>query len=114
MAAYYAIKIIRLSDRFDFVALKGGRSPHYLVMGILFLLLDRVFDLVGNWLLVAGLTYQTVGMFNDAPGALSGLFIAMGLREMYEVYVRNSKIQKTLPAHDEVWETEKMAQTIEQ
>jgi hypothetical protein len=110
IATYYAVKIVRLSDRFDYVALRGGRAPHYIVAGMLFLLLDRVFDLVTNWLLAAGFSYQVIVTFNDAPGALAGFFIALGLREMYVVYIRNSKTKKPIPAHDRVWETEGIEQ----
>ncbi|MDG7021634.1 MAG: hypothetical protein JRN23_06860 [Nitrososphaerota archaeon] len=105
IAAYYAIKIVRLSDQFEFVALKGGRAPYYIVVGVLFLGLDRVFDLVTNWVVAMGANYQVVTMLNDPPAALSGAFIALGLREMYIVYIRSSK--KDAPvAHTEVWETE--------
>jgi len=107
VAIYYAVKIVRLSDRFDYVALKGGRAPYYIVLGMIFLELDRVFDLVSNWLLALGVNYQVVVTLNDPPGALAGLFIALGLREMYVVYIKNSKIKKSVPSHEEIWETEK-------
>ena len=106
IAAYYAIKIVRLSDQFEFVALKGGRAPYYIVVGVLFLGLDRVFDLVTNWMVAMGANYQVVTTLNDPPAALSGAFIALGLREMYVVYIRNSKKNAAI-AHTEVWETER-------
>jgi hypothetical protein len=28
--------------------------------------------------------------------------------EMYVVYIRNSKAQKPVPPHDEIWETERI------
>lgn len=108
VAIYYAIKIVRLSDRFEFVALKGGRAPYYIVLGMIFLEADRVFDLITNWLLAMGFSYQIVVTFNDPPGALAGFFIALGLREMYVVYIRQSKAKKPIPAHSEIWETEKL------
>lgn len=110
-ATYYAIKIVRLSDKFDYVALRGGRAPYYIVAGMVFLAIDRIFDLLTNWLLALGLSYPVVVTFNDPPGALSGFFIALGLREMYVVYIRNSKLKQSIPDHDEIWETEKMEQT---
>lgn len=105
-ATYYAVKIVRLTRQFDYAALRGGRAPYYIVLGMVFLLLDRVFDLLTNWLLAAGFNYQIIVTFNDPPGALAGFFIALGLREMYVVYIRNSKVKKAVPAHDEIWETE--------
>lgn len=110
VAVYYAVKIVRLSDEFEFVALRGGRAPYYIVAGMLFLLLDRVFDLATNWMLAMGANYQLVTMFNDPPAALSGVFIALGLREMYVVYIRSSK--KRQLAHGEVWETERVEATL--
>jgi hypothetical protein len=108
IAIYYAVKIVRLSDKFDYVALKGGRAPYYIVLGMIFLEMDRVFDLLTNWLLALGFSYPIVVTFNDPPATLAGLFIALGLREMYVVYIRNSKVKKQAPAHDEIWETEKV------
>jgi len=108
VAIYYAVKIVRLSDKFDYVALRGGRAPYYIVLGMIFLGLDRVFDLMTNWLFALGVSYQVWVTFNDPPGALAGFFIALGLREMYVVYIRNSKVKKPVPAHDEIWETEKI------
>lgn len=108
VAIYYAVKIVRLSDKFDFVALKGGRAPYYIVVGMIFLGLDRVFGLLTNLLLAMGASYQFVVTLDDPPGALAGFFIALGLREMYVVYIRNSKVKKAIPAHNEIWETEKL------
>jgi hypothetical protein len=107
VAIYYAVKIVRLSDKFDYVALKGGRAPYYIVLGMIFLELDRVFDLLTiplSWLF----GYQWTVTFNDPPAALAGLFIALGLREMYVVYIRNSRMKKPIPSHEEIWETEKI------
>lgn len=106
VAIYYAVKIVRLSDKFDFVALKGGRAPYYIVLGMVFLEADRVFDLTTNWLLALGFNYQIVVTFNDPPGALAGFFIALGLREMYVVYINKAKEKKPIPLHNEIWETE--------
>lgn len=108
VAIYYAVKIVRLSDKFDFVALKGGRAPYYIVTGMIFLEMDRVFDLLNNFLLILGFSYQDVTTFNDPPASLAGFFIALGLREMYVVYIKNSKVKKPVPAHNEIWETEKI------
>jgi hypothetical protein len=108
VAIYYAVKIVRLSDKFDFVALKGGRAPYYIVTGMIFLEMDRVFDLLNNFLLILGFSYQDVVTFNDPPAALAGFFIALGLREMYVVYIKNSKMKRSVPAHNEIWETEKI------
>ncbi len=107
VAIYYAVKIVRLSDKFDYVALKGGRAPYYIVAGLAFLELDRVFDLLTNYM-ARFFGYQLTVTFNDPPAALSGFFIALGLREMYVVYIKNSKLKEAVPAHDEIWETEKL------
>jgi hypothetical protein len=110
IAIYYAIKIVRLSDRFEYVALKGGRAPYYIVVGMFFLMLDRVLDFLTNPLLRQVFGLQFVSTLNDPPASLAGLFIALGLREMYMVYIRNSKMRSPTPAHEEIWETEE-AQT---
>lgn len=52
-------------------------------------------------------SYQLALTFNDPPSALAGLFIALGLREMYVVYIKNSKAKEPIPNHDEIWEMEK-------
>jgi len=106
-AIYYAVKIVRLSDKFEYVALKGGRAPYYIVVGLVFLEVDRIFDLLTNYLSTV-FGYQITVTFNDPPAALAGFFIALGLREMYVVYIRNSKVKKAMPSHQEIWETEKV------
>jgi uncharacterized membrane protein (DUF485 family) len=106
-AIYYAIKIVRLSDKFEYVALKGGRAPYYIILGLIFLEIDRVFGLLTNYL-SKFFGYQVTVTFNDPPAALAGFFIALGLREMYVVYIRNSKLKRAVPSHQEIWETEKI------
>jgi hypothetical protein len=107
VAIYYAVKIVRLSDKFEYVALKGGRAPYYIVAGLIFLETDRIFDLLTNYLSTI-FGYQITTTFNDPPAALAGFFIALGLREMYVVYIRNSKLKTSVPAHNEIWQTEKV------
>jgi hypothetical protein len=87
--------------------LRGGRAPDYIVAGLFFLELDRIIDLLTNWLAALGFSYQVALTFNDPPAALAGLFIALGLRDMYAVYIKNSKAKKLIPTADEIWETEK-------
>jgi len=106
-AIYYAVRIVRLSDRFEYVALRGGKAPYYIVAALFFLELDRIADLLTNWLSAMGFNYQLALTFNDPPSALAGLFIALGLRDMYVVYIRNSKKRERIPNHDEIWKTEK-------
>jgi hypothetical protein len=89
------------------VALKGGRAPYYIVAGLFFLELDRIIDLLTNWLSTLGFSYQLTLTFNDPPAALAGLFIALGLREMYVVYIRTSKAKKPILTAEAIWETEK-------
>ena len=107
LAIYYAVKIVRLSDKFEFVALKGGRAPYYLVLGLVFLEIDRLVDLFTN-LLSRVFGYTITLTLNDPPATLSALFIFLGLREMYVVYIRNSKTRRPVPSHQEIWETEKI------
>ena len=59
-----------------------------------------------NPLMAAGFSLQFVTLLNDPPASLAGLFIALGLREMYVVYIKNSRVKTPIPAHDEIWETE--------
>ena len=75
--------------------------------GLFFLELDRIADLLTNWLSALGFNYQLALTFNDPPSALAGLFIALGLREMYRVYIKNSKEKRRIPNHDEIWKTER-------
>lgn len=89
-AIYYAVKIVRLSDRFDYVGLRGGRAPYYIVIGLVLLEINRMIDLLTtplSWIF----GYQITITFNDPPAALAGFFMALGLREMYVVYIRNSQ-----------------------
>ena len=106
-AIYYAIKIVRLSDKFEFVALRGGRAPYYIVVGLAFLELDRLLDLFTG-VMSRIFSYPLTVTFNDPPAALSAFFIFLGLREMYVVYIRNEKAKSRnpIPSHDEIWETE--------
>jgi hypothetical protein len=105
LAIYYAVRIVRLSDKFEFVALKGGRAPYFIIAGLLFLGLERVFDLLtGVFANTYG--YPLTVTFNDPPAALSAFFILLGLREMYVVYIRNSKKNRAEPSHGEVWQVE--------
>ncbi len=106
-AIYYAVKIVRLSGKFEFVALRGGRAPYYLVLGLVFLEVDRIFDLFTS-LLSTVFGYPIAVTLNDPPSALSAFFIFLGLREMYVVYIRNSKTKKSVPSHKDVWETERI------
>ena len=97
---------MRLSDKFEYVALKGGRAPYYIVAGLVFLELNRLLDLfttVLSWFF----GYQVSVTFNDPPAALAGFFIALGLREMYVVYIRNSKAPKKPPAQTQLGDVEK-------
>lgn len=106
IAIYYAYKIVRLSRGREFVALKGGRAPYYIILGLIFLELDRVFDLLTNYL-SSIFGYQVVVTFNDPPAALAAVFIMLGLREMYVVYEKESELEKSVPSSQEIWETEK-------
>jgi hypothetical protein len=74
---------------------------------LIFLEIDRVFDLLTGFL-SNFFGYQVTITFNDPPAALAGFFIALGLREMYVVYIRNSRVKKPVPSHQEIWETEKI------
>lgn len=74
---------------------------------MIFLEIDRVFDLLTGFL-SNFFGYQVTITFNDPPAALAGFFIALGLREMYVVYIRNSRVKKPVPSHQEIWETEKI------
>lgn len=106
IAMYYAYRIVRLSRGREFVALKGGRAPYYIIVGLFFLELDRVFDLLTNYL-SAIFGYQVVVTFNDPPAALAAVFIMLGLREMYVMYERDSELEKNVPSSQEIWERER-------
>jgi hypothetical protein len=66
--------------------------------------LDRILDLLSNFF-SREFGYQLALTFNDPPAALAGVFILLGLREMYVVYRRESMLAKrTSP--QEIWQTE--------
>jgi len=111
IAIYYAYKIVRLSREREFVALRGGRAPYYIILGLIFLELDRVFDLLTNYL--SGIFgYQITVTFNDPPAALAAVFIMLGLREMYTVYLKDSKLAMSVPSPQEIWESENTAEPV--
>jgi hypothetical protein len=110
VSIYYAYKIVSLSREFEFVALKGGRAPYYIIIGLVFLEIDRLLDTFTNTLAVL-FTYQITTTFNDPPAALAGFFIALGLREMYVAY-RKDAVPKRRIKPDEIWETEDKARPM--
>jgi len=69
--------------------------------------MERIVDLLTNWFVALGFNLQVAATFNDPPAALAGFFIALGLREMYVVYIRNSRAKERIPSHEEIWDTEK-------
>jgi hypothetical protein len=111
VSIYYAYKIVSLSKEFEFVALKGGRAPYYIIIGLIFLEIDRLFDLFTNTL-SAIFTYQITVTFNDPPAALAGFFIALGLREMYVEYRKQSVPKRRVQPH-EIWETEEVGRPLQ-
>jgi hypothetical protein len=104
-ALYYAFKIVRLSNQFEYVALRGGKAPYFIIAGLIFLEIDRIFDLFTVYL-SRFFGFQFAVTFNDPPAALAAFFITLGLREMYVVYIKNSKAKRRLPAHQEIWPIE--------
>jgi len=105
LATYYAIKIVRLSDRFEFVALKGGKAPYYIVAGLVCLELDRFLDLFTG-ALTRAFGYPITATLNDPPAAVSAFFVFLGLREMYTVYIDKSKKRKLPLSTNEIWQVE--------
>jgi hypothetical protein len=105
ISIYYAYKIVRLSREFEFAALRGGKAPYYIIIGLIFLEIDRLFDLFTNTLAVI-FSYQITVTFNDPPATLAGFFIALGLREMYVAYRKEPLPKRRVQPH-EIWETEK-------
>jgi hypothetical protein len=110
VSIYYAYKIVSLSKEFEFVALRGGRAPYYIIIGLVFLEIDRLFDLFTNTL-SAVFGYQLTITFNDPPAALAGFFIALGLREMYTAYRKQSVPKKRIEPQ-EIWETERTDERV--
>ena len=106
ISIFYGYKIVQLSRQYEFVALKGGRAPYYIIIGLVFLLLDRIFDLLTNYLsTIFGM--QLTVTFNDPPAMLSGVFILLGLREMYVIYRKGSKRRNIeTPRGEDIWRTE--------
>lgn len=106
IAIYYAFKVVQLSRDYEYVALKGGKAPYYIILGLAFLLLDRIFDLLTNFL-AQYFGYQIVVTFNDPPAAIAGVFILLGLREMYVIYRKAEKRNKAKSLQGEdIWKVE--------
>jgi hypothetical protein len=105
LSIYYAYKVVQLSRDYEFVALKGGKAPYYIIIGLAFLLLDRIFDLLTNYLAtIFGM--QITVTFNDPPAAISGVFILLGLREMYVIYRKAEARKVEAPKGEDIWKVE--------
>jgi len=105
ISIYYAFRVVQLSRNYEFVALKGGKAPYYLILGMVFLLIDRIFDLLTNYLAtIFGM--QITVTFNDPPAAISGVFFLLGLREMYVIYLKRKRETVEAPKGEDIWKVE--------
>ena len=108
VSIYYGIKIVRLSKEIEFVALKGGRAPYYIMVGMGFLAINRIADLLAENILTDLVGSEFATVFDDPPALLAAIFIFLGLRNMYEIY-RKSDMPKTRDSRSqEIWAVEKL------
>lgn len=105
MSLYYGVKLVRLSREMEFVALKGGRAPYYIMVGMGFLAINRIFDLLAENVLTDLVGSDLATTFDDPPALLAALFIFLGLRNMYELY-RKGSISSENSNTEEIWITE--------
>ena len=80
------LRIVKMSRDIELVALKGGRAPYYIVIGVVFLGLNRLMDFLAEPFLNPLLGDELSLTLDDVPGALAALFIFLGLRSMYLLY----------------------------
>lgn len=105
LSLYYGVKIVRLSEEMEFVALKGGRAPYYIMAGMGFLALNRLFDFLADPYLSSIFGEDIALTFDDPPAMLAALFIFLGLRNMYAIYRKGSELKRN-PKSEEIWKTE--------
>ena len=105
ISLYYGVKLVRLSRDMEFVALKGGRAPYYIMAGMGFLAINRIFDLLAENVLTDLVGSEFAPTLDDPPALLAALFIFLGLRNMYEVYRKGSSLSKDSET-EEIWTTE--------
>lgn len=87
---YYVFKLVRLGRGVKLLAIKGGNGPKYIALAILFLAINRLMDLIAEPL-IPDLTADIAFALDDPPAALSAIFLAIGLRSMYTLYIRAAK-----------------------
>ena len=105
ISMYYGVKLVRLSREMEFVALKGGRAPYYIMVGMGFLALNRIFDLLAENFFAEIVGNELATTLDDPPALLAALFTFLGLRNMYEVYRKGSTLSKGSKV-EEIWTTE--------
>ncbi len=88
---YYIFKIIRLGRGVELLAIRGGNGPRYIVLAIVFLALNRIMDLIAEPL-IPNLTADLAFALDDPPAAFAAIFLAVGLRGMYMLYVKAAAI----------------------
>jgi hypothetical protein len=105
ISLYYGVRIVRLSEDMEFVALKGGRAPYYIMAGMGFLALNRLLDFLSEPFLETMFGEEIALTFDDPPAMLAALFIFLGLRNMYAIYRKGSELKKGAKP-EEIWKTE--------
>lgn len=83
---YYIFKLMRLGRGVELLAIKGGHGPKYIAIAVLFLMLNRLMDLIAEPL-IPQLTADVAFALDDPPAALAAIFLALGIRSMYTLYV---------------------------
>lgn len=84
---YYVFKLLRLGKGMELLAIKGGNGPKYIALAILFLALNRLLDMIAEPLIPI-ITADVAFSLDDPPAALSAIFLAIGLRSMYTLYIK--------------------------
>jgi len=91
----------------EFVALKGGRSPYYIMTGLGFLALNRISDLLAESVLTDLVGSEFATVFDDPPALFAAIFIFLGLRDMYVIYRKGGTLKTKDPSSEEIWAVEK-------
>jgi len=108
VSLHYGMKLVRLSKEIEFVTLKGGRAPYYIMAGLGFLALNRIADLLAENILTDLVGSEFATVFDDPPALLAAVFIFLGLRNMYEIYRKSGTPKTRDPSSEEIWTVKKL------
>lgn len=86
---YYVFKITRLGRGVNLLAIKGGSGPQYIALAILFIVVERVLNLIAEPL-IPYITADVAFALDDPPAAVAVVLLAIGLKRMYAFYIESA------------------------